>query len=329
MAARVVTALLAAASAGAVILPPGAASAAPTPTPTAAQPESVVMVGVRVLPGQKKRYGIGQLVTLKFETPVTRRAAVEKAIKVTSDKELSAGSWAWVNDMTAVYRPKRFWPANARITFTLPLAGLVLGQDGTTRYVAEGRRDRKYMMRTTRSFVMNIEDKRHRMTVKKDGRTVKKFGVSLGKPGWETRSGIKILTDEKYKRLRMTGYDPGKKEHWDVIAPYSIRLTPTGEFIHGAPWAKHRIGKWDGSHGCTNMRVRDARWLYHHSQQGDPVITKSTGRPMQVTNGTPGSYWNYSWGEWKRMSATFRGKDKPSDPARAMTLPPPAIDAGP
>ena len=180
MAARVVTALLAAASAGAVILP-GAASAA-RHRHRQRRSRSRSSWGGCGCPGQKKRYGIGQLVTL-VRDPVTRRAAVEKAIKVTSDKELSAGSWAWVNDMTAVYRPKRFWPANARITFTLPLAGLVLGQDGTTRYVAEGRRDRKYMMRTTRSFVMNIEDKRHRMTVKKDGRTVKKFGVSLGKPG--------------------------------------------------------------------------------------------------------------------------------------------------
>ncbi|MFN8126613.1 MAG: L,D-transpeptidase [Candidatus Nanopelagicales bacterium] len=324
---RLVTAALTASVAAGSLLLPASADATPNPEP------KIVMVGVRISPHSafrspwsKNKYGVGQLVTMRFDAPVTRREDVERAIRISSGKELPAGAWGWVNSTTAVYRPKRFWPANARIQFTTDFENLVLARQDGVVYVAEERKE-PYVLRTARRFVMTIKDSTHHMTVERNGKTIRRFGVSLGKRGWETRSGIKILTDERYARLRMTGYDPGKDESWDVIAPYSIRLTPSGEFIHGAPWANHRIGKWDGSHGCTNMFVRDARWLFEKTRQGDPVVTTGTGRPMQVTNGTPGSYWNYSWGDWKRLSGRF-GK-KPAAQARAMTLPTPLVDAGP
>jgi hypothetical protein len=37
--------------------------------------------------------------------------------------------------------------------------------------------------------------------------------------------------------------------------------------------------------------------------RGDPTVTRGTGRPMEVTNGTPGAYWNYTWKQWKAKSA--------------------------
>jgi lipoprotein-anchoring transpeptidase ErfK/SrfK len=140
--------------------------------------------------------------------------------------------------------------------------------------------------------------------VERNDKTVKSFPVSLGKSegGYRTRSGIKILTGEKYSMLRMVGTDRLSGERWDVMSPYSIRLTPTGEFIHGAPWAYHRLGRANGSHGCTNMYVGDAKWLFNRVIPGDPTVTRGTGRPMEVTNGTPGSYWNYSWKAWKAKS---------------------------
>ena len=43
--------------------------------------------------------------------------------------------------------------------------------------------------------------------------------------------------------------------------------------------------------------------------KGDPTVTSGTGRPMEVTNGTPGSYWNYSYKDWREKSA-YKGKAK-------------------
>lgn len=311
----VVPALATATLAGAALIPP--AQAAP--------PERErIPVAITVSPGTDQRYGVGQLVTVRFSQAVEDREAAEAAITVTADKRFTRGAWGWIDNTTAIYRPREFWPGNASIRFDFELDGVVLARTDSEEYVGNDRADRTYVLRTDRHLVLEIKDSKHRLYVRRDGRVARSFPVSLGKAGWRTRSGIKILTGEKYVRLRMTGYDPGAGERWDVIAPYSIRLTPTGEFIHGAPWANSRIGKWNGSHGCTNMFVKDAKWLYQHVVAGDPVVTKGTGRPMEVTNGTPGSYWNYSWKQWKNMSGTYGGRA-----VRAAVLPPPTVDAGP
>lgn len=272
-----------------------------------------VPVGYRISPGTSGKYGVGQLVTIKFDRPIARRSNVEEAITVTSNrkKKMSKGAWGWVDRQTAIYRPKKFWPGNARVAFDVDLKGVLLGADGRTHYV--GDRNREYVLRTDRKLVIKIRDAKHRLYVYRGNKLIKSFPVSLGKVsgGYKTRSGIKILTGEQYVKLRMIGTDRLTGEDWDVISPYSIRLTPTGEFIHGAPWANSRIGLANGSHGCTNMRVADAKWLFHRVMRGDPTVTTGTGRPMEVTNGTPGAYWNYSWKEWRQKSAT-KGKQSPS-----------------
>ncbi len=276
----------------------------------------------RISPGSEEKYGVGQLVTINFSRDVARRKVVEDAITVTSNKKLSRGSWGWIDRRTAIYRPKRFWPGNARIKFDVQLRDALLAVDDGVQYRAKS--NRSYVLRTSRKFVMHIKNGTHRLYVRRDGKAIRSFPVSLGKTegGYQTRSGIKILTGEKYVRLRMIGTDRLSGEDWDVISPYSIRLTPTGEFIHGAPWAYSRIGLRNGSHGCTNMRVEDAKWLYQRVMKGDPTVTSGTGRPMEVTNGTPGSYWNYSYKDWRKKSA-YKGQaksngkpDKPDNKAK-------------
>lgn len=299
-------------------------TAKPTDAPTEAPALlKKVPVRVQISPDHSDTYGVGQLVTARFSQAISNKSAVEKAITVTGTQTLGAGSWGWIDDQTAVYRPRKFWPANTDITFTFALGGLVLGETEDSQFV--GANDRTYTLQVGRAFVMTVRDSKHRLFVTKDGKQIKALPVSLGKRGWETRSGVKILTGEKYVRLRMVGYDPGAKERWDVVAPYSIRLTPTGEFIHGAPWARYRMGKYNGSHGCTNMFPKDAKWLYHRVRAGDPVVTRGTGRRMTTDNGVPGAYWNFSWSDWQQKSA-ITGKPAKVEPA---AVPPIEVEAGP
>ncbi len=295
-----------------------------TDEPATEKPANVaVPVRVHISPDRSDTYGVGQLVTVRFSSPIRRKAAVEKAITVTGSQRLGAGSWGWINDTTAVYRPRKFWPADTDVTFTFAFKGVVMGKTETETLI--GARDRTFTLHIGGRFVMSIRDSKHRLYVERDGKTVRSFPVSLGKRKWETLSGIKILTGEKYVRLRMVGYDPGEKSRWDVVAPYSIRLTPNGEFIHGAPWAAYRMGKANGSHGCTNMFPRHAKWLYKRVTPGDPVVTRGTGRPMSTDNGVPGAYWNYSWRAWRQKSGLTGAPDK----VKATSVPPVQRLAGP
>lgn len=247
-----------------------------------------------------KPVGVGQLVSIKLPTPVPQenRETIESHLAISSTKTLPPGSWGWVNSTTIVYRPKAFWPANTEIAVSVDLAGVPLADTPHATVVGDEQATRSLTLKTGRSLVMTVDSRKHRLTVVENGRTVKRMPVSLGDKGWETYSGIKVLTGEKHRSLRMTGNERG--DRWDVKSPYSIKLTPDGEYLHGAPWAYHRIGKWNGSHGCTNLFVKDARWLYQRVRAGDPVITRGTGNPMSVHNGTPGSYWNYTWNEWQK-----------------------------
>jgi len=257
------------------------------------------------------KMGVAQTVKMRFPVPVSRKAAVERNISVTGDRTgkrgrqqvlLPKGRWGWLDDQTAVYRTRNFWPGKTNVRFRLNLTDVVLRDDGEARYIGGSQATRVETLRLARSFVMLIKNRTHHMYVYQNGRLRKKFGVSLGKRNWETRSGIKVLTGIKYRNLRMTGNVRG--ETWDVMSPYSQPITTNGEFIHSAPWARYRIGKANGSHGCTNMNIEDARWLYHRTREGDPVVTKGTGRAMtaRLAYGQ-GKHWTHQWRAWKKKSA--------------------------
>lgn len=278
--------------------PVPAAGAALPPTGSEAGKKHRVRMSVNT---PKGKVGVGYLLTATFSDPVKRRGAAEKRMQVTVDGVVTAGAWSWRTSTTAMFRPRKgFWPANSRVALHSTLAGTVLARAGAKKgqlYVANARSTRTEAFRTARSFIAYITDSKHQMVVKKNGKKIRTIPVSMGKPGFTTRSGIKVAT-EKYYVKRMTNQGLG----YDVQSPYSVRITPTGEYIHGAPWATGRIGRYNGSHGCTNLYVADAKWYYDHVMYGDPVVTTGTGRPMEWTNGMGGP-WNVPWKAWLAESA--------------------------
>ena len=94
----------------------------------------------------------------------------------------------------------------------------------------------------------------------------------------------------------------GGSEAYDLDVPYAMRLTATGEFVHGAPWSEWAQGSQNVSHGCTNVSLDNAIWLFENTLIGDPVITVGTGRPTEEWNGL-GGIWNFDWSEWQARSA--------------------------
>ncbi|MCH9816168.1 MAG: L,D-transpeptidase [Actinomycetia bacterium] len=276
--------------------------------------KKVVKVRPSLSPNSSQRVGVAQVITLRFPMSINRKANVADAIKVRGFKKgkkgknkkvaLPGGKWGWVGSRTAVYRPKKFWPGETKLRFEVDLKGVTMAKTKQEEYVGSGDASFVQNIKTRRSFVLRVSNKNKRISAYRNGKHVRSFGVSLGKKGYETRSGVKVLTGIKYRSLRMRGTDRITGETWDVVSPWSIPLTTNGEFIHGAPWARYRIGRANGSHGCTNMNAEDARWIYKRVKEGDPVVTKGTGRSMPRSLSYPqGEYWTYSWSEWKKLAA--------------------------
>jgi lipoprotein-anchoring transpeptidase ErfK/SrfK len=87
--------------------------------------------------------------------------------------------------------------------------------------------------------------------------------ISTGKSSTPTPTGI-FSVQSRYRETRMQGED------YDVPdVPYAMFYSG-GYAIHGAYW--HNSFGTPVSHGCVNVAVDHARWLYNWSKAGTPIV---------------------------------------------------------
>ena len=257
-----------------------------------------------ITPAAGSTVGIAYPITARFTAPVSDRATAEHHLHVYVNGRFSTGAWYWRSSTRAVFRTAGFWPGHAVIEVRMSLAGVEVGSLGDRSLRRRPSTTRTVRLRTARALVARVDGIKDLFYVWLDGRLVKVFKTSLGKPGYETRSGIKSVM-EKYlapahDEHRRRYHDP--RDQYDLQVPYAVRITPTGEFVHGAPWATARLGRYNGSHGCTNLSVADAKWFFYNVLPGDPVVTTGTGRAMEYWNGL-GAPYNMPWAQWLAHSA--------------------------
>ena len=247
-------------------------------------------------------YGVGIIpkVTFSKSVPAKDRAEMEKRMTVTTSPTEVAGSWRWTDSTTAAFRPAKFWPGRTNVTVKADLEGARISKT-KSQPMSWGDKNKKAQFKTGREMVIKISSGKHQAKVYIDGKVKHTMGVSMGKPGYTTRSGIKTLTD-KHVVQRMTNVGVTTDSVYDLQVPYAMRLTSTGEFLHAAPW-NGNIGYANTSHGCTNLNYSDAVWVFNRMKWGDPVITRGTGRPMEDSNG-PGALWNIPYSKWASGSGT-------------------------
>ena len=296
----------------------------PTTPGASADPAKPAVLPARRVWVRASLNAVGTLPFLRFSRAIPDKAAVERHLMVvarndaTGAEHFVAGSWGWVSDRTAVFRPRTYWPGRSTITITSDLDRAVLGtqRDGKA-VVGSPSLARTWQFRTARKLVARVDGERKRMTVSIDGVIRKKFGVSLGTTDWETRNGVKVIGDDKLADKTYTSQALGitdPEQQYSLDAKWNTRLTPTGEFIHTATWAYGRIGRWNGSHGCTNMFEQDAKWIYDTTVPGDPIVYVRTGGSMMESWNGPGGLWNIPWEAWQRRSALTNPVPDTSDP---------------
>ncbi|HEX4430073.1 MAG TPA: Ig-like domain-containing protein [Frankiaceae bacterium] len=253
-----------------------------------------------VSPSAGETMGIGQPITVNFDTPVTNRAAVQGALSVTSSHPIGPAAWHWFSSTQVEYRPQAYWPANTTVTVRADLAGL---QAGPTTF---GASDSTSAFTIGRSQVLKISDATHEMGVYTNGVLVRTIPVSLGQHigTWVTRSGVKtIMSIERTVEMNSATVGITGSGSYDELVPYAMRMTWSGEYIHGAPWSEWAQGSTDVSHGCVNISLANAEWLYGNSMVGDVVETTGTGRPMEWQGNGTGGVWNMPWSTWQAGSA--------------------------
>lgn len=240
--------------------------------------------------------GIGMPITVSFSEPVVNKAEMEKKLLVTTDaKKKVVGRWSWDNDTLVTYRPKKYWPAHTKVSLDAQIKGVNAG-DGA--YAMEN---------VTRDFnigtanIMYVDAAAHYMTFKQDGKVVQSFPVSTGKPGYETRSGIKVLMSKERNVIFTASVAESDPEYYRVPIAIAMRVTWSGEYIHSAPWSVGSQGNSNVSHGCINVSTGNAEWIIQNTNIGDIVEVVNTSRQQDLGNGI--TVWNESWADWKADSA--------------------------
>ncbi|MEU5115140.1 Ig-like domain-containing protein [Streptomyces longwoodensis] len=262
-------------------------------------------------------YGVGQPITAELSQPVrdpAQRAVVERALKVDSTP-YAAGAWHWVDDKELHFRPQDYWPAHATVRVHSNLDGIKVGD----RLWGGASKELKL---TIGDRVIALTDAAaHSMKVYKNDEEINQIPVTTGKPGFDTRNGVKVVLGKEYfVRMRGTsiGIAEGSSDSYDLPVYYATRVTWSGEYVHAAPWSVGSQGSANVSHGCTGMSTANAEWFFEHVREGDVVqVVNSEGKTMEPFGNGFGD-WNLTWEKWREGSAlTQKGtKAAPDEEAR-------------
>ncbi|GLW47771.1 hypothetical protein Stsp02_34330 [Streptomyces sp. NBRC 14336] len=269
-------------------------------------------------------YGVGQPITAELSKPVkdpAQRAAVERGLRVESVPAVE-GAWHWVDDKKLHYRPKEYWPTHATIRVRSELAGVRISDR------LRGGKAKPLRLTTGDKVVAVTDAATHWMTVYRNGEEINSIPVTTGKPGFETRNGVKVvLAKEYFVRMRGTsiGIAEGSAESYDLPVYYATRVTWSGEYVHAAPWSVGSQGAANVSHGCTGMSTDNAAWFFKNVREGDLVkVVNSYGDTMEPFGNGFGD-WNIDWRKWRKGSALVGGTPETPKPEQVARLRPAAV----
>ncbi|WP_226913354.1 L,D-transpeptidase [Gephyromycinifex aptenodytis] len=262
--------------------------------------------------------GVGMPVMVTFDSGVASpqmRADVERRMKITT-VPAQKGSWGWVDDRQLMWRPASYWKPGTKITVNAPLTGV---QTGESKWITKDKGATFTI--ANRARISTVDLAQHVMTVREDGKIVGTYPISAGRPvgDWETRSGTKIITEKQSTYLMdaaTLGLEEDDPNYYQTEVRHAMRVTNTGEFLHGAPWSVWAQGRRNVSHGCVNLGPRDAKSNFDASLVGDVVDFKGSKRKMKPSDGVP--VWLYTWPEWQARSALAK---KPVTPDKGTAAP--------
>ena len=258
-------------------------------------------------PGGPATVGVGQPIRVRFDEDIADKAAVEKALTVTTTPHVD-GAWHWFSDREAHWRPQRYWTPGTRVTVRANVYGVAVGNG------IYGQQDVSTSFRIGAAKIFTIDDRTHSGVIKINGKVTRTVPVSMGRGGsytvdgqtiyFTTQSGAHIV-QEKYPVKRMTSASYGLPKDtplgYDEKISLAVRISSDGEFVHSAPWSVWAQGKQNVSHGCVNVSPANAQYFYDNFSWGDIVDIKNTG--VELPFAPTYDEWGVSWSKWVSGSA--------------------------
>jgi lipoprotein-anchoring transpeptidase ErfK/SrfK len=254
-------------------------------------------------------FGVGQPIVAKFDDAVDRRVA-EATLTVTTDPPVP-GSWHWMSDTEAHWRPQQYWTPGTTVTVTANILGVAVTSPigGRTLF---GQENKTATFTIGQSRIAKVDNANKQMLVYIDGQLVRTIPVSLGRESgyrgsngqwydWRTPSGVMVVTEKQNPVLMRPDLPKDDPEYYEEVIDYAVRLTDSGIYVHSAPWSEWAQGYQNTSHGCINVSDEVAPWFYSTFGPGDVVEIVNTGINVGVRDGL--GDWNMPWDQWVAGSA--------------------------
>jgi len=253
------------------------------------------------------KYGVGTIVAARFDEPITDKAAAERRLIVTTNPPIR-GSWYWVDDQTAHWRPAKYYPPGTTVTVSANIFGAKLGDS------LYGQEDAKASFTIGDAHVSVADDTTKQVSVFSNGKLLRTMPTSMGRGGFQTIGGrnfsfwtppgVYTVIDKADKVVMDSstyGLPVASSMGYKLTIPYATRISTDGIYLHQLNETVWAQGNTNTSHGCLNLSGENAQWFFDFSQPGDVVEVRNTGGPpLQLwQNGD----WTMSWADWLKGSA--------------------------
>lgn len=253
-----------------------------------------------------REYGVGLVLSVRFDSPPKDRRKVEEYMKVTTEPELE-GNWYWISPTQADWRPKEFYPTGTKVSVDINAAGHEVA-DG--QFVAGERQQADFTIGNKRVAVVDDNDKILRLY--ENDELIQEMPTSLGKGGYATHNGISmhfytqpgtytVLDKSSHIIMDSTTYGlPLEAGGYKTPINNAVRISNDGIYLHELNniWAQ---GVQNVSHGCLNLSPVNAQFYFDWAVAGDVVEVLNTGGP-ELEPWQNGS-WSVPWEEWQTGEA--------------------------
>jgi lipoprotein-anchoring transpeptidase ErfK/SrfK len=255
--------------------------------------------GQAISPGDV--FGVGQVVKIHFDEPITNRHAAQAAVHITTTPA-QLGGFSWIGgNQDLFWRTRKYLATATKVNIAVKAYGVDFGNK------LYGQADAATWFKVGAKQVSIADDVTKLVSVYRNGKLVRTMPTSMGRhasiPGdtgpidLRTNSGPHVVIDsEQNINMNSASFGLSKGANaYKTIVPVGVKISYDGEYVHWADWSIWAQGNTDTSHGCLNVSPDNAYWFASFSQPGDIVDVRNTGRPLAVWNS---GYWTQTWAEW-------------------------------